>query len=333
MNILITTSCSKGCSFCFAKDKNHQAEYMSLANFQKLLDMVQRSTQRPNIKILGGEPTQHPQFGDFIQELETRNIAFSLITNCLWPEGIQEILDPVIAQGLMQSALVNAAELQGRAVFENFQNNYDYLEKKSREIHSLRVSCGVTFHRDFSVAEEVAYVQWLLDNVVLHQLRISIDFLGENTDDTMLIKNTVYGDKIQAILKLCGTHLIPVSGDCVVYPCMFEDAHFARRILPELAKTIQFTCADYSMPFDIYPDLSYFHCYPAHCFGGKNILDFQTPEQAMEDMRIRKVALMNMRSIPKDCQDCTWHKHSECAGPCLGCSKLNEKSALLKVLD
>lgn len=50
-------------------------------------------------QILGGEPTQHPQFEQFIEEASKRNIKVVLISNFLFNSDILDIVKSHIKNG------------------------------------------------------------------------------------------------------------------------------------------------------------------------------------------------------------------------------------------
>lgn len=329
MNILLTTACTKGCSFCFAQKNTPQI--MSLENFKKLLDFIQASRPIPYFKLMGGEPSQHPLFTVFMDELIQRQLPFGLITNGLYkdPEILQSITK-AITKNSLKSILLNISELDQNNNLEKIKNTYaQYLHLyKTDPLFSL--SCALTLNRHKSVEEELAYVQWLTSQLEIHHLRISLDFKGDNLEDSFFINNTVYGDKIQKIIKLCLAQEIKTNGDCVVFPCQFSDKFFFQKKLPEFFTNLNTHClGQETMPFDVYPDLSYFHCYPARLLGGPNILDFKNFQEASQELGIRKNCLNSTISPPETCKNCNYYKDNICNSLCLGCQKLPETSALL----
>ncbi|MEN6615028.1 MAG: radical SAM protein [Syntrophorhabdus sp.] len=82
-NILLSTRCNRTCPYCFARDEmgNTRSEtFMSWENLIYLADLHETSGQT-NISLLGGEPTLHPQFVDFVAYLLRRNFNVTVFTN------------------------------------------------------------------------------------------------------------------------------------------------------------------------------------------------------------------------------------------------------------
>ncbi len=329
MNILLTTACTKGCSFCFAQKNTTQL--MTLEDFNKLLDFIQHSQPVPYFKLMGGEPTQHPHFVEFLEEIFKRKLSFGLITNGLYtnPEIMPAILR-AIEQKLLKSVLLNISELDQNNNLTKITQTYQALLQLYKTKPDFSLSCALTLNRNKSTTEEVNYVTWLIAQLEIHQLRISIDFQGNNLEDSLLIKNTDYGDKIQKIIQLCLQHEIKPNGDCVVFPCQFSDTFFFQKKLPEFFSNLQTRCSGQEMmPFDVYPDLSYFHCYPARLLGGPTLLDFSNFAEAAQELGIRKQALLATQIAPETCLQCNYDKNNICHSLCLGCKHLSENSPLL----
>lgn len=324
MNVLLTTRCNKGCSFCFARDKNKTHHDMSMDNFIKLLDFIQNSAPVPFFKLLGGEPTQHPMFVAFVSEIIKRKLKFGLISNVLYDDPeINNVLTQAIEEGFLLSILINTAEVNIDEKREKlFKKNHNYFLDYYKKTNSFSLANSITFNRKKTCAEEMAYLKFIIDKYEIHSLRISLDFQGTNQKDEFFINNTEYGEKFLKTLQICAAKNIVVNGDCVIYPCMFKDEYVVRKKLPRLIEQINYGCSNNSIPFDISPDLKYFHCYPANGFSGKSLLDFNNYQEVMRDFAFRKNILMQMNGVTETCQKCKYYQDKTCFSLCLGCSQL-----------
>jgi hypothetical protein len=181
----------------------------------------------------------------------------------------------------------------------------------------------VTLNRQKNVEEELAYLRWLTDRFEIHALRISLDFSGNNRDETFFINNKTYGEKIIRIWKFCLEKEIKLSGDCIVYPCQFEDQFVFKKKLPVFLDNFRSLChTGETVPFDVMPDLSYFHCYPARELSGRNLLEFSSYQEARNELVFRKQALYGQRKAPAICESCPEY-HQGCDSLCLGCTRLD----------
>lgn len=70
VNIQITDSCSLNCSYCISQ-KTSKNQNMDLEDFCNLLEYL--SPSKVNLGITGGEPTEHPEFEDFLAQINYYN--------------------------------------------------------------------------------------------------------------------------------------------------------------------------------------------------------------------------------------------------------------------
>jgi hypothetical protein len=86
MNLIINDSCNGNCKFCFAKGTK---SYMGASDVKFL---IENNYCAKVIKVMGGEPTLHPEIIDIIDVLAENNIVFNLDC-CLYPcqiRGLEE---------------------------------------------------------------------------------------------------------------------------------------------------------------------------------------------------------------------------------------------------
>lgn len=82
MLISITEKCRMGCSHCIDDARPDSDKFMTLETFKKALAFNLKYD--PSITITGGEPTEHPQFWEFmdiVAETLTYNKACLVVTN------------------------------------------------------------------------------------------------------------------------------------------------------------------------------------------------------------------------------------------------------------
>ena len=111
MNILLNNYCNLKCDYCFAnKVLEEDKKGLSLKDFRWLLEFLKNSKDG-NIRLIGGEPTLHPNFTDFILESSQRDFINSIhvFTNGTYPYRYNELFN-LVSNRKRVSLLVNFNE-------------------------------------------------------------------------------------------------------------------------------------------------------------------------------------------------------------------------------
>jgi hypothetical protein len=236
---------------------------------------------------------------------------------------INEVLGEAIEGDLLTAILINTAEINVGNREKLFSSNFDYFLEYYKKHKTFNLTNSITFSRGKTCQEEEQYINYILSKYDIQVLRLSIDFKGNNDDDLFFINNIEYGKKFLKTLQICHAKNIVVNGDCLIYPCMFEDEYVVRKKLPKLIENFNYTCLNNIIPFDVAPDLHYFHCYPVNSFGCESLLKFKNHEEAQRDFIFRKNILLQTRKIPQQCETCKYYIDKTCFSLCLGCSKID----------
>jgi organic radical activating enzyme len=112
MNLAINGTCAKGCSFCFTKEDarlKHTLGNMTIEMVDKIINHYHLDGHREEITILGGEPTQHPDFINILNYIFSKNIKINLVSNFLFGKTTRDYLIENIKN--VRWVFPNAAEL------------------------------------------------------------------------------------------------------------------------------------------------------------------------------------------------------------------------------
>jgi len=90
MNYIITQQCNKHCSYCFANSSREDNKHMDFEFYKKVID-----ESKSNIKLLGGEPTEHPDFFKFLEYGLIKNHV-TIVSNFLFKDNIKFLYDGCI---------------------------------------------------------------------------------------------------------------------------------------------------------------------------------------------------------------------------------------------
>ncbi|MGL6131717.1 MAG: radical SAM protein [Fusobacteriaceae bacterium] len=95
MNIMINTICNLSCHYCFADKEitTCDTNTMSVENFKMILGVLKENNDS-EVRLIGGEPTIHPDFKEFIKmALYDKNIKhIHIFSNMTFGEDIREYL-------------------------------------------------------------------------------------------------------------------------------------------------------------------------------------------------------------------------------------------------
>ena len=320
MNFIITSSCNKGCPYCFASHDRSQDEgekNMSIETFKEYLDKI---GDRKAIKLLGGEPTQHPEFKQFVDEALKRNIDVTVISNFLFSDDVRDYLIETMKVRPLHF-LINSTDLDNNEKrLETFKKNYlsiySFLYQRDAE---QNMSCGITFENDKDAEYYVGYISFLLEHLKkIETLRLSLNFPGNPEDKNKfdLINNKAYGEKFLVCIKKCLDNGISPSIDCTVYPCLFDNKE-EFKFISKFIRDCRTTCGVNS-PTDIFKDKSASFCYPLRDSIKTNTEKYDTIDQISKSLTMKYKMIESNVAKPEQCMKCKFLHCGICNGPCLG---------------
>ena len=321
MNYILTYDCNKGCPYCFAatvRNEKKEKKHMTIGSFRKLLD---KSNSR--VKLLGGEPTQHPEFDKILDELILRRRQFTLISNFLFNEDILKLILNAI-QYCDVSFLINATDLDKKDRISIWALNYLAIYKALYKVdNENKVTIGLTLEAKKDYKYYLDYIDFLLKYIEKFEtLRLSLDFSVKNSDgDFDFINNKEYGKKLLYITKKAIDNGANVSIDCNVYPCIFLNKEEYKYINKFSTHPVEFVCSG-RIPADIFPDETMSYCYPLKKLN-VDTNNYDKLEDSMNALKVKYDIIKSQQILPSVCNECSFHKSKICAGPSL-CSYGNK---------
>ena len=330
-NFIINGTCSKGCSFCFTEEVarlQHSLGEMSPKRVEELLDYYKfdsRSGPDSDVRILGGEPTQHSNFTGVIDTIIQRKLKINLVSNFLFGESTRDYIVKNIKA--FRWMLPNSAELNEKNRLKTWKKNYlaiyDAYQAAWGFAESPRLYLSLTISSDFKERNHFEYIKWLVKEVhhKVNAIRIGLDLTG-----TYLINNKELGKELAKIGMFGQVNNIKVVSDCQVPPCLWEGKNYETIMLNSkglatfVEKNTDTTCG--FLPIDVFPDGTSTQCYPLK--GTVNInnvlgIDGENKRKSLEK-KYQEEYVKNYEkyNIPQDCLNCCFYKKG-CNGICGGC--------------
>ena len=319
MNLILTKKCNKGCPYCFAHQSRVEDPNCEM-NLNQVLAIIEKYKDS-SIKLLGGEPTCHPQFMEIIDSILEKRKGITLISNFLFNDKIKNFIIKKISQGANIHFLVNSTDLDVRDRIKIWSNNY-------RDIYNLlysldkveNISCGITIYEKNDVEYYIQYLDFLYENVPnIERLRISINFPGDEDkkDVYSIINNKTLGNIILCIFEWCVQHHITPSPDCILFPCLFNNKEEFKFIQRYSSKDLRFKCGYNGAPMDVFADGTVSYCYPL-----KNVIDLKMKEynsvsEIQSALNVEYQISKSKICLPEECSNCEFKKCGMCEGPCL----------------
>lgn len=320
MNIAITSKCNKGCNYCFAKESmdsfnKQDNNIMELDTFESIL----QKHNSDHLKLLGGEPTLHPQFEELLNLCLRYNKKVTLISNFLFNEKKKNIIRKYYGN-VINSFLINSTDLDVGSRLEKFKSNYNDIYTMLYNIdEEHRMSCGLTIDESKDLGYYVNYINYLKENLLnIERMRISLNFPGskDKKEDFYFLSNKNLGSLYVMLSKhLVDSNILP-SCDCIIYPCMFENKEHFKYVKKFVDKT-KTKCL--SSPFDVFLDKSISYCYPLKDTIRLNFDNYRKTSQISEDLNTRYTSIRSLQkqNIPDICKKCAFYDN-DCHGPCMG---------------
>jgi organic radical activating enzyme len=294
LNIILTTDCSLDCPYCFTRSLRTQLprHEMTFSELQTILDAV--SPARDTIRLMGGEPTLHPQYSKIIKLIKERGYQVIVFTN-----GLQSVLretKPCLPDKILLN--LNDWSTYSPAQQSAIQDNLSALGK--------RVGLGYTILKasfDLSMHRKLILEYGLQTVIRLGLAQPVVD--GDNA----YLPNDDLTAAHQALVKWAkklSSDDIRLSMDCGFMRCQYNDADI--EALVRAGTVLNFDCAP---TLDIGPGLRVWRCFAFSSSPGVSWSEFEGLEQMRARFEAEDAAYRNV------CGDCEYHLNGWCRGGCL----------------
>ena len=308
-NLAISAVCNQHCPYCFTadhlEDKSGDA-FLDPADFDARLDFLDRSSI-DQVRLLGGEPTLHPQFAELVARARARGKKIIVFTNGLMPEEALACLEALPESTC--SVMVNVNEPRDAS--------RDTLVRQQATIGRLgqRAMLGFNIYRaDFQP-------RFLLPLIAQGGCRPAVRLglaqpclSGENRY-VYPHQYVAIGRRIAAFAREAAAAGVRVEFDCGFVRCMFS--HEDMRTLEETGADVGWRCNPI-LDIDIAGNVIY--CYPLSRLGSEPLtpeVDASMLRQALE----ARGRPYRQAGVFPECSTCPFKQSGECSGGCLAVTR------------
>ncbi len=281
-----------------------------MENFVKVINWLEKEKDIIHrIALLGGEPTLHPQFIDFIKYLLPRKLGILVFTNGM-------VNDKFFCSDIIKIAKENNVRSFPELGFCVNINEPQYTNENENKLHTIFFSqLGKVTSLSFNIFEESFDPYFLIDTInrykLIKNIRLGISSPSSNKNEYLNIDYyNKAGIKIMEFIRTAQKHKIFINFDCGFTRCMFTENNLLELNYLKNSNVI-FDC---DPVLDIHPNLDITCCYPtSNCFT-ENILECELYSTVFCNF---KKNLDNIKPIYDKCLTCE-HLTINCDGGCRG---------------
>jgi len=330
-NILITQYCVRSCPYCFAKKHMSESSPTDMLSWEDLIylaDFLWASGER-KFRILGGEPTLHPEFNNMVLYLLERGFDITVFTS-----GIMADSKLLEAEFLFRD--LPPERLNFMCNTNDPQRTHTPLAeqesiKRFFRAFGNKVSLGLNVYKlDFSMDFLVQYIN---EFGLQRHIRVGIAhpipgkknlFLPLDAIDRVIERLFSYApllDRFRVKTTLdCGFPLCRISND---------QLGWIQRVT---GGQTRFGC---NPVIDIGPDMSVWPCFPLSDFHKKSIYDFNSMREVIDFyQKYHDVVRIEAGGIFGACDECTFREEHICSGGCIAhCVSRFQNEAPIRMKD
>lgn len=308
-NILLTSLCNRACPYCFAATEMtaSSARFMNWENLVYIVDFFEASHHR-NVSLLGGEPTIHPQFVDFVLYLLERNFDVTVFTN-----GVLSSARLAQFKAYLAQAPIERLNLVCNL---NDPEQTPAPEKEARRVRDFLSLMGPWTTAGFNIYRTDFTLEFLFDSINRFGLKRNIR-LGLAQPIPGQKNAYIRPDQMRAVVQRLysyreqlDTLRIKPGLDCGFPICRFTDEELGW--LHRTGAQSQFACGP---AFDISTDMSVYFCFPLSNYRRKSLFEFNSVEDVDADFRATRDSIKGeIPGIFEECDGCRHQADEMCAG-------------------
>ncbi len=324
-NLIVSSVCTLRCPYCFAEEhlQATQADsapvFISLETFEERLDFLDRSGI-DEIRLIGGEPTLHPQFPELIRRAQLRGKRLLVFSHGLMSARALACLEALPPGQCTVLINMNATHnIEGSDQKETARRRVVLQHLNSRVLPGFNI-----YRTDFQLD---SLLTMIVETGCRKALRLGLaqPILSGQNAYLHPKQYPIVGWRIVEYAQKAAEMGIRLEFDCGFVRCMFSDDDL--EILHQCGTDMDWRCNPI-LDLDISGQV--IHCFP---LTGK----IETPLTETSDAASLRAMLAEqaqpyrISGIYKECSTCPFKARGECTGGCLGATMRRFHSASLHV--
>lgn len=314
-NLSISTICNQNCAYCFtvdhlvdgnpaaAQDPLTEQGFMPLDAFQQRVEFLKRSNIQ-DVRLLGGEPTLHPQFVELINRARAADMRVVVFTNGLVPEKALAALEGLSVDQCTIMVNVNQPSEPG-------PDNLFHQRRETLRRLGERALPGVNIYR---LDCDIDFLLSLIDETDCKRtIRLGMAqpcLTGENRHIHPNQYRAV-AVKIVHLARLAAKVGVKLDLDCGFVRCMFSDDDLDA--LRSAGANVGWKC---NPILDVDIGGVVIHCYPLSRLA-RLPLTSESDAAALRRAFEARARPYRLAGVFKECSICPFKVSGECPGGCL----------------
>lgn len=305
-NLAISTVCNLSCPYCFTGDHlgetNGTEHYVNLEAFSQQLDYLERSGI-DEVRLLGGEPTLHPQFPKLVAMARERKLKIRLFSNGVMKEQSLACLEILPDDQCFVMMNVNAPAINPPQVIKRQKETLKRLgQKASLGFNIFRPDYDFDFL--LNLIEETDCQRWIRLGMAQPCLSGDNSFIHPH-------QYRYIAEKIIAFVEKAAAMNIRIQFDCGFVRCVFSDEEIA--LLEQCEAAFGWHCNPI-LDIDIHQNV--IHCYPLSNWGVLPLTE-ETQAKDLRETFIEQTQSYRQAGVFPECATCILKQQEKCSGGCL----------------
>ena len=318
-NIMLTYGCNLKCPYCFANEfVNKKSSYITEENFVKAIEFLTREDVT-RIGLIGGEPTLHPKFKDFLEYLINNR---KVVEATIYTNGIllDKFINQITAPKFRLLINCNSPEEIGDEKFAELKRNLSCLIND----HYMRdrMNLGINLYKDDL---DYSYIIDLLKECGLHRVRISLtvpDFSNCGNINAIEYFKSRKSFLLKFLAEMQKNNILPYY-DCNKPPyCIWsnEEKEWLENMVAQYHVESNLV-GDHSFCYpviDILPNLQAVRCFGMSEYEKVDINDFSGVSEVASYFLNHIDSASYQIPATDECKECRKRQTRKCTAGCIG---------------
>jgi radical SAM protein with 4Fe4S-binding SPASM domain len=315
-NVLLTTGCNLSCQYCFAQEKMHgKRKDISFGDVRKVIAFLRRSNC-PIFRVMGGEPTLHPQFIEIVQLALQEGMHVDVLSNGTWTDKCNDFFSRISPHRMLFLLNVDHPDSYTPRQWQRIENNLAAITGRK----------GVTL--SFNIFEKQPRYAYIFDLTTRYDIRnirmsFSLPVFGAQNTYLDIEEHKGMAPFIMQFVREAESHGVTAQLDNALPLCIFSYEQAGELMLKGVLDPRR--NARCEPIIDIGPDLTVWFCFCLSKLYNRRLAEFENLQEIQAYYREVMHVYQDVIFPMEECYDCDYREVWGCQGGCITHSILKDK--------